>query len=768
MRYSTCTLCIVAIIAISAATNYLYAQQWVSNGPYGGNIRALVIDPADTNIIYAGTYGAGMWRSHNGGRDWVEINTNFPVWADSTLGSVTLPSFRDGDYPPVTAVRVSPYNSARIYAGTFSAGIVQSSDSGNTWISTNEGLPESASIRVLWIHPQDSTFLLCGTEYPGYGGLYKSTNAGHHWTLVDSVPHGESITITTIAHNPQYPDSIYISYFGSGLAGRLAISPDKGNTWELVDEGSIVSDLQIDPTNTRRFWSIQATGFGGWSLYYSNNGGYTWNSYPDTNYTWKIGLHADADWNLYSFDYREETLLKSIDRGNTWTEYPLSTLGPRWFLPGSGPLLAVNPQHTETVYWGDAAGVMRSDQGGANFRLQAKGMLNTYINQVVVNPKNPQIIYAGGEQGLWKSVDGGESWIRIGVKKVTALAIDPRHPDTLYWGGEYDGEDLMRTYDGGMSKEVLWSDVSIYAIAVHPDSTHIIYLGVYPSELYKSSDRGESWNVAFSDGGVSRVFDIVFDNINADIMYFCSVGGLYKSINGGSSWWHCYFIDGVRSIAIHPTNPEIVYISANNSIKVSLDGCQSFQAIGPFTPSIVMSKIAINPANPLQLFAGSLNKGAYYSLDAGQNWRSLPGELGSRIKDIDLITSQKQIFLGTYGAGVWRGDDIVLSIQNDDNSSLQPQTITLLPAYPNPFNSRVVIPFELPKRAALTLTIYNIRGQIIKRFTKKTYPAGRHQVHWDGNDERSQPAASGIYLLRLTARAEQHIFSDTRKIILLK
>ncbi len=760
MRCSTCTLCIVAIIAISAATNYLHAQQWVSNGPYGGHIRALAIDPADTNIIYAGTYGAGMWRSHNGGRHWVEINTNFPVWGDSTLGSVTWPSFRDGDYPPVMAVRISPHNSNHLYAGTFRDGIVQSKDRGNTWFSTNEGLLDSVAIRVLWIHPQDSSFLLCGTDYADYRGLYKSTDAGYHWSLVDGVTHGETRRITTITHNPGHPDSIWV-----GSSGRLFLSPDKGNTWELVVyQGSEIYDLQINPANTLNLWSIHATGFGDWALFYSNDGGYNWDFYPETTDTWKIGLYADASWNLYSFDYREETLIKSSDRGTTWIEYPLSALGPRWFVPGSGPLLAVNPQHTEMIYWGDAAGVMRSDQGGANFRLQSDGILNTYINQVVINPKNPKIIYAGGEQGLWKSMDGGDSWMCIGVKKVTALAIDPRHPDTLYWGGDFDGADFMRSYDGGMSSEVLWSDVSIYAIKVHPDSTNILYFGVFPFRLYKSSDRGDSWDVAFSDGGVSRISDIVFDNINADVMYFCGVAGLYKSTNGGSSWRHCYFIDWVRSVATHPTNPEIVYISANHSIKVSFDGCQSFQAIGPFTPSIVMSKIAINPGNPSQLFAGSLNKGAYYSLDAGQSWHSLPGELGSRIKDIDLVSSQKQIFVGTYGAGVWRGDDIVLSIKNDDNSGFQPQTMTLLPAYPNPFNSRVVIPFELPKRAALTLTIYNIRGQIIKRFTKKTYPAGRHQVHWDGNDERNQPAASGIYLVRLNT----YNINLIRKIVLLK
>ena len=55
---------------VSAGTNV-----WTSNGPEGGTIHALAIDPVTPTTLYAGTDGGGVFKSTNGGGNWSAVNT---------------------------------------------------------------------------------------------------------------------------------------------------------------------------------------------------------------------------------------------------------------------------------------------------------------------------------------------------------------------------------------------------------------------------------------------------------------------------------------------------------------------------------------------------------------------------------------------------------------------------------------------------------------------------------------------------------------------
>ncbi len=93
-----------------------------------------------------------------------------------------------------------------------------------------------------------------------------------------------------------------------------------------------------------------------------------------------------------------------------------------------------------------------------------------------------------------------------------------------------------------------------------------------------------------------------------------------------------------------------------------------------------------------------------------------------------------------------------------------PQDFTLYQNYPNPFNPQTNIRFTLPKENQVTLNIYNIQGQLIKRLVKQRYDAGAYTVNWNGRDRYDQKVASGIYIYRIQAGS----FSQTRKMILIK
>ena len=88
-----------------------------------------------------------------------------------------------------------------------------------------------------------------------------------------------------------------------------------------------------------------------------------------------------------------------------------------------------------------------------------------------------------------------------------------------------------------------------------------------------------------------------------------------------------------------------------------------------------------------------------------------------------------------------------------------PAEFALSQNYPNPFNPSTVIRYALPKASDISLVIYNLRGQEVRRWDIQGQTVGYHQVNWDASS-----VASGIYFYRLQAGD----FVQTRKMVLLK
>jgi len=93
-----------------------------------------------------------------------------------------------------------------------------------------------------------------------------------------------------------------------------------------------------------------------------------------------------------------------------------------------------------------------------------------------------------------------------------------------------------------------------------------------------------------------------------------------------------------------------------------------------------------------------------------------------------------------------------------------PKTFQLLQNFPNPFNPETEIRFQLPKTSNVDLTIYNTRGQVIRRLLSQSYTAGEHSIKWDGRDQNGDPVSSGVYLYQLRASN----FRQVKKMTLLR
>jgi len=95
----------------------------------------------------------------------------------------------------------------------------------------------------------------------------------------------------------------------------------------------------------------------------------------------------------------------------------------------------------------------------------------------------------------------------------------------------------------------------------------------------------------------------------------------------------------------------------------------------------------------------------------------------------------------------------------DQPESLQPESYSLSPNYPNPFNTSTVITYQLPEITPVEIVIYNPLGQEVQRLYSGTQPAGSYRLQWN-----ALQLASGIYIYQL--RTPQRVIS--RKCLLLK
>jgi hypothetical protein len=127
----------------------------------------------------------------------------------------------------------------------------------------------------------------------------------------------------------------------------------------------------------------------------------------------------------------------------------------------------------------------------------------------------------------------------------------------------------------------------------------------------------------------------------------------------------------------------------------------------------------------------------------------------------------------------WTGDAIVTSfasnvvstfIVSDIDETILPNQTRLGANYPNPFNPETTIHFtvfseqELAEPQQVTIDIFNIKGQHVRRLVDGAYQSGDHRVVWTGTDDNGRNVGSGVYFYRMTTDN----FSATKKMILMK
>ncbi len=102
------------------------------------------------------------------------------------------------------------------------------------------------------------------------------------------------------------------------------------------------------------------------------------------------------------------------------------------------------------------------------------------------------------------------------------------------------------------------------------------------------------------------------------------------------------------------------------------------------------------------------------------------------------------------------------AVPNDD--PVTPAVTELEGNYPNPFNPETAIRFSTRESGRVRISIYNVRGQLIRELVDEDLAAGYHRVVWNGRDSNGNSVASGIYMYRMQTAA----YNKTLKMMLMK
>jgi len=242
-------------------------------------INTLVVDPADPQVLYAGTgstgAGSGVYKSEDCGLTWQLVSAGLPsedvvalafsyddqpllyaavgnsIFASADGGaSWSQQAQRVGNGRGFEQLRVAPGDGRALYGVAVIEGVFRSDDGGHNWMAVNEGLPgdgDKFNAQSLAVDPTDANVVYLGTGWgPFHGnGVYKSTDGGATWAAANQGMMDYSIT--ALAVDPANPQIVY----AGGFDGDLFKSTDGGETWSdlttnLPDQTSVV-EIVVDP-----------------------------------------------------------------------------------------------------------------------------------------------------------------------------------------------------------------------------------------------------------------------------------------------------------------------------------------------------------------------------------------------------------------------------------------------------------------------------------------------------------------------------------------
>ena len=360
----------------------------------------------------------------------------------------------------------------------------------------------------------------------------------------------------------------------------------------------------------------------------------------------------------------------STDGGKTWRllvslNKPLLTLDQ----------LFVDSQDSNIIYVSGhrgklPGGFFKSTDQGATWK-ESPELRSEAIHAMTQADDDPNTLLVGTTSGVWMSNNKGDSWSKIESatmpQGVNSMAIDPRKNSTIYAGTNWRP---YKSTDGGKSwrliKNGMIDDSDVFAITVDPrDPEHIVASAC--SGIYESFNGGDRWaKIQGIPSQSRRTRDIVQHPSIAGTVYAATTEGFWMTTNGGKSWALTTQRNlEINSIAVHPDEPNRVFIATNNyGVMVSNDGGKNFAPTNEHFTSRFTYSVTPDISQPNRLYATTQNtasSGGFFftSNDGGQSWTQAKSLDINRISPFAVLQDRidpNRMFLGT-NVGVFRSLD---------------------------------------------------------------------------------------------------------------
>ncbi len=589
---------------------------WVALGPNptstpgkgyafaSGRVTAIAPVPGSAGpTVYLGTAEGGVWKSTDGGSTWKNLTDNQPSLA---VGSITL----DPNDSTNQTIWVGTGEQSYSLDGYYGAGILKSTDGGNTW--TQIAAPFAgpfdpnlggAEIGGLAIQPNAPTgqppiVLAAAKVFKGgptsMSGVYRSTDGGATWTIVLG-----PVPANNVIFDPANAGTAYATLSSESGDAHLGVyrSKNNGKTW---------SPLALPAT-------VVKTASGRVQLTISPSAGAS---------TLYAAISTNPPTASATVDSPPATLanfIKSTDGGNTWVDLlPTQATG--------SPLLGFCG--TECFY--DMA--------------------------LAADPNNAGIVYAGGEgrgagSAVIVSTDGGNTWTDVSAP----ARGESLHRETHAFAWMPDESLLFTGNDGGVfvtasptnPSGVSWSDknsglaisqfypgMSLSANAINP-----AFGGTQGGGLQQYSGNptwteiGPCVDAGYTALDASNNLYVACDSVNIP-----ATGFLQKSTDGGNTF---------NAIIGNP--------SVNSNFLPVPPNVPASQA----EPQAFIPPLAMDPTNPQILYTGTIN--VYQSLDGGNNWINSSANFATDLTNgvpgaaVNVVTAANAniVYAATTNGAVW-------------------------------------------------------------------------------------------------------------------
>lgn len=658
---------------------------WV--GPAGGPVVSMVTHPSNVNIVFAGSWGAGVFKSTDGGETWSPKN--------SGLNNLYINS-----------MAIDPYNGNIVYAGTYGDKLYKTTNGGESWSQSSSGIQAGAIVYTITVDTVNADIVFIGTrginttgQPPWKGIVYRSTNEGINWTpVLQDVPR---LGVNTqdwaydLAVNPKNHNIVFAGMHEAGVYK----STNGGTSWAPANSGintDIISvrGLSINPFGT----SSDALYMGTWhrvGTYKSTNNAASWSNTPLDVKVYDMDLDEVSTNILYlaNFDTNNYTggIFKSTNSSSSWS---LVGLGSESIYS-----VVVNQLSHNQVFAGTLTnGVYRSNDSGANWSAKSQGLFSTNTaGLIAINGSELELLGATNSNGVSLSTNRGVTWQPLnnglGTKSMTGLTADPANPNHVFAlstsGGLYhctlpscswstvnsglptaafpasvfgegildENQKLELSLAGMDPAPTIESKATNYKqlnqLVFAPSNSNVAYLATEGGGLLKSSDHAIHWSSAGLSGKIVK--SVAVDPLNSNILYAATTdsGTIKYSSNGGSSWENQTFSGTLCNfLSISVVNPGQVYAATDNGVYTRI-GTGNWLYLG--LNGVAIKTIAAHPARVGVLVAGTAS-GYYYSMDNGQNWVQGSADVSNRsIRSILFDpNNMARVYLSTSTSGGYR------------------------------------------------------------------------------------------------------------------